>query len=45
MINFLPLYDGNCYVQIDDNVAAKLKGFELRLLASRVIAIRDNRPF
>ncbi|WP_175743348.1 DUF6687 family protein [Burkholderia ambifaria] len=38
-----PLYDGDRSVQLDDDVAARLAGFELRLLAGRVIAIRDNR--
>ncbi|CDM87993.1 DUF6687 family protein [Xenorhabdus bovienii] len=45
MINSLPLHDGDCFVQVNDDVAAKLDGFELRLLASRVVAIRDNQFF
>ncbi|NTZ82499.1 hypothetical protein FCJ61_05645 [Burkholderia metallica] len=38
-----PLHDGDHAVQFDDDVAARLDGFELRLLAGRVVAIRDNR--
>ncbi|WP_232326180.1 DUF6687 family protein [Xenorhabdus hominickii] len=30
-------------MQVNDDVAARLDGFELRLLASRVVAIRDNQ--
>lgn len=43
MISFFPLHDGDCFVQVNDDVAAGLDGFELRLLASRVVAIRDNQ--
>ncbi|TCW85105.1 hypothetical protein C5O80_07670 [Burkholderia sp. SRS-46] len=42
MTSFVPLYDGDRHAQFDDDVAARLDGFALRLLAGRVIAIRDN---
>ena len=42
MTSFVPLYDGDHHAQFDDDVAARLDGFALRLLAGRVIAIRDN---
>ncbi|MBY8606636.1 hypothetical protein K7N18_17540 [Burkholderia arboris] len=42
MTSFVPLYDGDYEAQFDDDVAAHLDGFALRLLAGRVIAIRDN---
>ncbi|KVE36882.1 DUF6687 family protein [Burkholderia sp. BDU5] len=43
MTTLLPLHDGDRVVQFDDDVAARLDGFELRLLAGRVVAIRDNQ--
>ncbi|KVN17081.1 MULTISPECIES: DUF6687 family protein [unclassified Burkholderia] len=43
MTTLLPLHDGDHAVQFDDDVAARLDGFELRLLAGRIVAIRDNR--
>ena len=45
MTTSLPLHDGDSYVLINDNVATRLDGFDLRLLASRVVAIRDNQFF
>ncbi|WP_370542856.1 DUF6687 family protein, partial [Burkholderia pseudomallei] len=43
MTTLLALHDGDHAVQFDDDVAARLAGFELRLLAGRVVAIRENR--
>ncbi|MBD2802905.1 hypothetical protein ID854_21260 [Xenorhabdus sp. M] len=42
MVCTIPLHDGDHLVQVDDDVAARLGGIELRLLANRVVAIRDN---
>ncbi|MCZ2900931.1 DUF6687 family protein [Burkholderia thailandensis] len=43
MTTLLPLHDGDHAVQFDDDVAAWLAGFELRLLAGRVVAMRENQ--
>ncbi|PHM39795.1 hypothetical protein Xmau_02395 [Xenorhabdus mauleonii] len=45
MINTLPLHDGDDLVLVDNDVAAKLDGLELRLLANRVIAFHHNQFF
>ncbi|AYA42047.1 hypothetical protein HZS38_17100 [Xenorhabdus nematophila] len=43
MINSLPLHDGDNLVQVDNDVAARLDGVELRLLANRVISLHNNQ--
>ncbi|KGS04648.1 DUF6687 family protein [Burkholderia sp. ABCPW 111] len=43
MTTHLSLHDGDHVVRFDDDVAARLDGVELRLLAGRVVAIRENQ--
>ncbi|WP_340613307.1 DUF6687 family protein [Xenorhabdus thailandensis] len=45
MSRSFPLHDGDHAVIFDDDIAVKLNGYDLRLLAGRIIAICDNHFF